>query len=186
MNTVAKKFALAALCTTALVGLSVTSQAQVLFDIVGGGSVAPFNYSTNIFTNNVVNSVGVPGTGSTVFDPNTTVLSAGVNQTGPGSSWVGSTGPTLAGTAVLSVSGLTAGQNYTIAWTYIGNEAANQNTFKISNTGALVASSSVAGSFTADNRNNNCCFGTNPLPTVKMGGTTYKNGGGTISTPCFT
>ena len=196
MNTVAKKFALAALCTTALVGLSATSQAQVVFDIVGGGAVTAFDYSTAITSNNVVNSVGVPGTGSTVFDPNTHVLGAAVNQTGlipvppgspaVGSSWVGSTGATLAGTAVLSVSGLNPGQNYTIAWTYIGNEAANTNTFKISNTGALVASSSVAGSFTADNRNNNCCFGINPLPTVNMGGTTYTNGGGTVSTPGFT
>src|SRR5260221_5373824 len=166
MNTVAKKFALAALCTTALVGLSVTSQAQVLFDIVGGGSVAPFNYSTNIFTNNVVNSVGVPGTGSTVFDPNTSVLVAGVNQTGPGSSWVGSTGATLAGTAVLSVSGLNPGQNYTIAWTYIGNEAANTNTFKISNTGALVASSSVAGNLIAGNWDYHWCLRTHPFATV--------------------
>src|SRR6266567_7355068 len=82
MNTVAKKFALAALCTTALIGLSGTSQAQVVFDIVGGGGVTPFDYSTALTSNNVVNSVGVPGTGSTVFDPNTTVLSPGVNQTG--------------------------------------------------------------------------------------------------------
>ena len=43
MNTVAKKFALAALCTTALTGVS---QAAVLFDIVGGGAVPTFNYSS--------------------------------------------------------------------------------------------------------------------------------------------
>ena len=49
MNTVAKKFALAALCTTALTGVS---QAAVLFDIVGGGAVPTFTYGT----------VGSPGT----------------------------------------------------------------------------------------------------------------------------
>jgi hypothetical protein len=170
MNRIAKKFALAALCTTALIGLSGTSQAQVVFDIQGGGGVTPFDYSSTLSSNNVVNAVGVPGTGSTVFDPNTTVLSPGVNVTGPGSSWVGST----------------AGQNYTIVWTYIGNEAGNQNNFSISNTGAAIASNTLVGSFAADNRNNSCCFGINPLPTVTMGGTTFTNGGGTVSTPGFT
>jgi hypothetical protein len=183
MNRFAKKFALAALCTTALISVSATSQAQVVFDIQGGGGVTPFDYSSALSANNVVNAVGVPGTGSTVFDPNTTVLSPGVNVTGPGSTWVGST---AISNAVLSVSGLNAGQNYTIVWTYIGNEAGNQNTFSISNTGAAIASNSLVGSFAADNRNNSCCFGINPLPTVNMGGTTYTNGGGTVSTPGFT
>jgi hypothetical protein len=185
MNTVVKKFALAALCTTALIGLSGIAQAQVVFDIQNGTTVTPFDYSTAIGSNNVVNSVGVPGTGSTVFDPNTTVLSAGVNQTGPGSTWLGSSA-TL--NAVLSVSGLTAGQNYTITWTYIGNEAGNQNTFSTSSSGALIASNSVVGSYAADNRNNNCnCVGgINPLPVAGMGATTYTNGAGTVSTPGFT
>src|SRR4051812_42500278 len=119
MNSIAKKFALAALCSTALVGFNQASQAAVAFDIVGGGSVTPFTYSTAIGSNNVVNATGVTPTGSTVFDPNTTASGPGAAVTGPGSSWVGSVAG-LNGNAVLSVSGLTAGQNYTIVWTYIG------------------------------------------------------------------
>ncbi len=161
MNTVAKKFALAALCTTALTGVS---QAAVLFDIVGGGAVPTFTYGTAIGDNNVINAASVPATGSTVYDPGATAMGRGGSATS-GNAWVGSV---TGSNAVLSVSGLTAGQGYTIQWTYIGNEASDQNQFKISNTGATVASNTVVP-FTGDNRNNNCCGGINPLPTLSMG-----------------
>jgi hypothetical protein len=80
---------------------------------------------------------------------------------------------------------LTAGQGYTIQWTYIGSEASNQNVFSISAAGATVAANGAVP-FSADNRNNSCCGGINPLPTANTGATAYNNGAATVSTPGFT
>jgi hypothetical protein len=190
MNTVVKKFALAALCTTALTTLSQTSQAATTFDIVGGGFTS-FNYSSNPGDNNVINAASTPVTGSTVYDPNTTPVLEGVQMVQQTNNvWHASTGSSLANTAVLSVSGLAANQGYTISWTYIGNEAANLNVFSVTqptnntSTATIVANSATGTA--GNNSNSSCCGGINPTSPTPMGLTVYNNGANPISTPGFT
>jgi hypothetical protein len=173
MKTVAYKLAFVALCTTALTAVSQTSQAAVAFSIDGGGFTT-FDYSTAIGDNNVINATGVTQTGSTVVDP---TANAGVTST----VWHASTNGTLAGTAVLNVSGLnTAVSSYTISWTFIGNEAAHSNGFT---SGTIINA-------LGDNRNNNntsgfaCCTGVNPTTTQFLGNVSYTTTGAT-STPLF-
>jgi len=131
----------------------------------------------------VVNATGVTPTGSTVFDPGAGAAVGG--QATAGSAWVGST---ASSTAVLSVSGLSAGQGYTIAWTYIGNESDNLNNFNVVSTGtaAIVTNSVAPTGQNGDNRNNNCCNSVNPAPVILFGSTLYNNGANAISTPGFT
>ena len=99
MRSVAKKFALAALCTAAL---SATASAAPLFSISGD----PFNafaYSTASQDNNVVN---VPA--STITD-------------GPApTTWIASS---RTANAAVSVVGLGVGQTYTVQYTYLGSES---------------------------------------------------------------
>ncbi len=182
MSIAVRKVVLAALSTTLLVGICTTAQAAVLFDIVGGGPVPSFNYGTPAGDSNVVNAAGVAPTGSTVFDPGAGPAVGGEAPNGP--AWVGST---ASSTAVLSVSGLTAGQGYTVGWTYIGNEAVNTNNFNVVNSPtATIANNGVpAGGQNGDNRNNNCCNSVNPAPVIFIGSTLYNNGTNTISTPGF-
>jgi hypothetical protein len=176
-----KTFALLAVCTALT---AVESQAAVLFDIQGGGVVPTFSYGTAPADNNVINAAGVSPTGSTVIDP----TAAGGVAGGAGSPWVGS----VAGsTAVLSVSGLNAGQQYVISWQYIGSEAVNINTFSVNapaNNTSTIALGDISP-FSGDNRNNNCCTwglsGTNPQVVSNLGAVLY-NGTNTISTPGFT
>jgi hypothetical protein len=180
MGQTAKTFALAALSTTVLTGLSPT-EAAVLFDIEGGGPVPTFTYGTAAAANNVINATGVTPTGSTVYDPGS---SGGI----AGPAWVGS----VAGsTAVLSVSGLSGLSGYSINWTYIGSEAANNIVFSIGpNTATATVLSNTVSPFTGDNRNNSCCTwsfsGANPQPVQNLLVTVYSSGGNPVSAPGFT
>jgi hypothetical protein len=165
------KLAWGVLSGCVLMTASQSSNGAVLFNI-SGGAVPGFSYSSDSGSNNVINAPGAPTTGSTVFDGSNT------------SAWIGSTSGTQ---AALSVTGLNVNQSYIIQWSYIGSEAANQNLFQITNSGAIVLATSVPSSgFAADNRNNNCCASINPTPTVNMGATIYENTGGPMSIPGFT
>ena len=84
MNTIVKKLALVALCTTALTAAVQTSYAAPAFTI-SGVSQNGFTYGTDVRDDNVINFTGQPAannTGSTVNDPNSAP-----------STWIGS-GPT--------------------------------------------------------------------------------------------
>ena len=139
-------------------------------------------YGTDIGDSNVVNASGVSATGSTVYDPLTTA--AGGKQATT-TEWIGST---AASNAVLQVSGLTPGSGYIISWTYIGNEAGNNNGFMASNTAAPIISNSATGVSTntlGQNLNNNYDGSPQNGPVVGMGSTLYNNGVNTTSTPGF-
>jgi hypothetical protein len=166
----AKLFAWGIVSGCVLMTASQSSNGAVLFDI-SGGAVPEFAYNSDVSSNNVINAPGAPTTGSTVFD--------GSNA----SAWIGST---QSAPSVLSVTGLNANQSYIIQWAYIGSEAANQNLFQITNSGAIVIATSVPSvGFVADNRNNNCCASVNPAPIVNIGATIYVNTGATTSIPGF-
>jgi hypothetical protein len=164
------KPALVVLAACIVVGESQSSNGAVLFNI-SGGTAPGFTYSSDSGSNNVINAPGAPTTGSTVFDGSNT------------SAWIGST---QSAPAVLSVTGLNVNQSYIIQWAYIGSEAANQNLFQVTNTGAIVIATSVpSAGFVADNRNNNCCASLNPAPTVNIGATVYENTSVAPSIPGF-
>ena len=164
-----RRFALPALAV-ALMAVSQTSRAAVLFNI-SGGAVPAFAYGSATGDNNVINAPGAPLTGSTVFDASGTA------------DWVGSTANS---NSVLTVTGLNPGQSFIIGWMFIGSEATDANKFMVSNTGAIVTASSISASgFFADNRNNSCCSSVN-APIINLGATIYTNGAGTTSTPGFT
>ena len=178
MNTVVKKFALVALCTTALTAVSQTSQAaSVLFDI-SGGTVPVFTYSNAVGSDNVVNDSSgaltwnpLWTTGSTVYDPSSTAA------------WKGST---TAINSVLSVSGLLANQQYNVAFTYAGSEAGNNNQFSVASAGNVLTNGAIATSTSGINLNSN--YNGNPQvgSTVSMGSVTYVNTGAGGNTPGFT
>jgi hypothetical protein len=168
MNMIVKKFALVALCTTALTAAS--HAAPVVFDITGV-SQNGFTYGTAVGDDNVINFTGQPAannTGSTVTDlnsaPSTWLGSGKDGQGNPVNSFVG-------------VANLALGQGYTVSWTYVGSES-----------GDLITFSAPGGAITTndDDRNNNCgtCNsgpGRNVL-TVPMGSTHYNFG----DIPAFT
>jgi hypothetical protein len=169
MNTI-RKFALVALCASALTAVSQTSQADVLFDITNGAAVPAFSYGSAVGSNNVINAAGAPATGSTVTDP----------TGGSTSEWLGtaSGGPS----SFISVTGLSAGQNYSINWTYIGSESGDVVQLTIPGLGTTP--------FNETNINNNlappagCCSGPNPVPTVNLLSTFYTENG--VNIPVFT
>jgi hypothetical protein len=99
MRSVAKKFALAALCTAAL---SATASAAPLFSINDAVLFNSFAYSTASQDNNVVN---VPA--STIVD-----------GAAPSTWWASGRG-----NANVSVVGLAPGQNYNVQYTYLGSES---------------------------------------------------------------
>jgi hypothetical protein len=163
MNTIAKKLALVALCTTALTAASQPSHADVLFNISGISQNA-FSYGPLPGADNVINFTGQPAannTGSTVLDPNSAP-----------STWKGSGDPgTGFVNSAVTVTGLASGQNYSINWTYVGSES-----------GDIIQFSAPGGAITTadDDRNNNCATcsagpGRN-VSTVPMGSTAYNNG----------
>lgn len=175
MNKVARKVALAALCTTALTGFSQTSQAAVaLFDITGT-PVTAFTYGTDVPDSNVVNASGVaPTTLSGVYDPFAIPLGGNTASSGGAlGAWLGS-GPSV--NSVVSVIGLTPGSGYTVNYTWIGTEAGNANQF--SAPGGAITTTGV-------NLNDNNQPSTNG-PVVSMGTSLYNNGVSTTATPSFT
>jgi hypothetical protein len=179
MNTVVKKFALVALCTTALTAVSQTAQAGPLVFDISGGTVPVFSYNGAVSSDNVVNAPGSPVTGSTVYD-----LSATAD-------WEASTAATSSAAAinsVLSVSGLAANQQYTVAFTFAGSEADNTNQFSVAPTGNVVTNGAIATSTTGANHNLNSNYNGNPQvgPTVSMGGVRYVNTGPGGNIPGFT
>ena len=164
MNTIAKKFALVALCTTALTAASQPSHADVLFNI-SGVSQNSFSYGLAEGSDNVINFTGQPAannTGSTVLDPNSAP-----------STWIGSGDP---GTGFVNSAGhgnrLSAPPRIILStWTYVGSES-----------GDIIQFSAPGGAITTndDDRNNNCATcsagpGRN-VSTVPMGSTAYNNG----------
>ena len=182
MNTVVKKFALVALCTTALTAVSQTSQAAtVLFDI-SGGAVPAFLYNNVVSSDNVVNDTTWTaaqktawGTGSTVYDPSSTA------------DWKAST---AAINSVLSVSGLAANQQYIVAFTYAGSEAGDANKFSVASLPNVVTNgaitTSTAGPGPLHNLNSNNAGNPQVGPTVSMGSVTYQNTGAGGNIPGFT
>jgi hypothetical protein len=164
MNTIVKKFALVALCTTAL---TTASHAQAVFDITGVPQNG-FTYGTTFSDDNVINSGGVTSTGSHVVDTGTTP-----------STWQGSglNASNVFVNSFVGVTGLQAGQGYSVSWTYVGSESDNVETF--------TAPSGVIP-FNEDNRNNNCTIcDSGPgrsQPIVALGSTSYNFG----DVPAFT
>ena len=173
MNTIVRKFALVALCTSAIVAVSQSSQAAPVFDIQNATSTNSFAYSTAPGGNNVINSPSSAPTGSSVFD--------GATPT----TWLGST---ATNSSQVAVGGLAGIATYTVTWTYIGSESDNITQFSVPNGGNVL----INGAITTqdDNRNSNCigCLnsGINPTTTVQgnMGSTTFSVGGTNI--PAFT
>jgi hypothetical protein len=169
MNTIVKKFALVALCTTALTVAIQTAHAAPQFTITGVPQNG-FSYGTTFSDDNVINFTGQPAannTGSTVNDPNSAP-----------STWLGSglNGNNVFVNSMVTVTGLAPGQNYSVNWTYVGSESDNVETF--------TAPGGI--SHNEDNRNNNCGIcdsgpGRN-VSTVPMGSTAYNNG----DIPAFT
>ena len=169
MNTIVKKFALVALCTTALTVAVQTSHAAPAFSISGVPQNG-FSYGTTFSDDNVINFIGQPAannTGSTVTDPNSAP-----------STWLGSglNASNVFVNSMVTVTGLAPGQNYSVNWTYVGSESDNVETF--------TAPGGI--SHNEDNRNNNCGIcdsgpGRN-VSTVPMGSTAYNNG----DVPAFT
>ncbi len=141
------------------------SQAAVLFDITNGAAISAFAYSSAVGSNNVINAVGAPATGSTVTDASHTADWKGTASGGANS--------------FVSVTGLSAVQTYSIQWTYIGSESGD----------VVQISIPALASFNEDNRNNNSigcasCVGVNPALTKDLGTTNYANDGTNI--PVFT
>ena len=133
MNTIVKKFALAALCTSALTLVGQSSHADLLFDITGVAQNG-FSYGSAPGADNVINFNGpATSTGSTMLTP---VRSP--------STWLGSE-PFV--NSFVAVSGLAANQKFIIAWTYVGSESVQHKVF--SHHGGAIATSD-------DNRNNSC------------------------------
>jgi hypothetical protein len=183
MNTVVKKFALFALCTTALTAVSQTSQASVVFDISGGG-VLPFLYAggpTNQSADNVINDTtwtvaqkAAWGTGSTVYDPSSTA------------DWKASTASI---NAILSVSGLAANQKYSVDFIYAGSEAGNPTVFSVGPKGNILTNgvtSLSTGAAPYHLLNSNFFGHPQNGPTVDMGSVGYINTGAGGNIPGFT
>src|SRR5690349_16440610 len=97
MNSIAKKFALAALCTSALTLATQSSQAAPVFAITGVPQNG-FTYGTAPGADNVINFGGSTSTGSTIVDP-------GVAP----STWLGSSDSV---NSFVSVSGLAANEKF--------------------------------------------------------------------------
>jgi hypothetical protein len=143
MKSVAKKFALAALCTTALFAVSQSANAAPLFSIDNSVSFNTFTYGTAPADNNVVN---VPASG----------LVDGVAPT----TWRASGGMT---NASVSVTGANPG--WTVQYTYLGSESGD--IIKLSAPGI-----SPAAGFPETNANNNCgaaCGGSAQTGQVNVG-----------------
>src|SRR5262245_15225982 len=127
MSTILQKAALAALCATALCGVTNVASAATLTISGSPLAVAPNPlYGTSQGQNNVVNATGVPTTASTLFDP-----------TGP--NFVPATTPWIQGGAV------SATGNYAVSWFYAGSESG----FNISFTSTGIAA------FPETDKNNN-------------------------------
>jgi hypothetical protein len=152
---VIRKYALAALCGAAIVGVGQSAQAAT-WDINGGvAPVSTASYGTAPNDNNVINNPAA--TGGRVFD-------------------------TLAGASVIAAANLqatfTAGNNYTVSWVYLGSES--DNTIRFFAPGGTVP---VLG-FPEDNRNNQCAtcnFPSAQLGQQTMGVTANQ----TALTPAF-
>ena len=179
MKPAIRKFALVALCTTALTAVSQTSQAAILFDITGV-PVTAFSYGGAGSADNVVNDTTwsalqqtTLATGSTVYDGSATA------------DWKGSTSTI---NSVLSVSGLDANQQYTVAFTYAGSEAGDANKFSVANAGNVVNNGAIGTSTTGALHNLNSNSAGNPQvgPTVSMGSVLYQNTGAGGNIPGFT
>ena len=171
MNMFVKKFALAALCTSALTFVSQSSQAAPLFDITGVAQNS-FSYGTAPGADNVINFNGLTSTGSTIADPGAAP-----------STWLGSN---ISTNSFVSVTGLAANEKFTVSWTYAGSESDNVIQFTVPNTGNTLNNGAITTN--EDNRNNSC---TTCQPghlvttsTVPMGSTTYLNDGTNV--PAFT
>src|SRR5690348_15671296 len=136
MTSVAKRFALAAVCGAAIFAFSQSSQAAT-WSISGGGALTDFpGYGTLPGQDNVIN-----------FAPSHVVDSSN------GANFVQG-GNLLPGTF--------SGGSYSVAWFYIGSESDNTITFTAPGVSA----------FPEDNRDNNCCQGSQPLGPTGMGGAT--------------
>ena len=172
-----RQFALSALSAIAFAGLSQTSDAAVLFNITGG-VVPSVSYGAAAGDNNVINDTNwTPAqqtaltTGSTIYD---------------GSAGSLFRGSTAAINSMVSVSGLSSGQQYTIAWLYAGSESANTDRFIVPNAANVQGNSFSAPGFAEDNSNNNLNNLANRLAgTVFMGTTSFVSGGAT-DIPAFT
>jgi hypothetical protein len=161
MKTILAKLALVAVSATALTGLTQKAHAVVAFQIVGGASLISEGqfpgYGTAIQLDNVVNSTTYGGTSSTVVDTNSTL----------GSTWIGST---ASSPAILTVTGLPPGFQYSVSWSYLGSESNDVNKFTA---GAI--------SYLENNANNDCGICATPGPTSPqigiqlMGTTTTTN-----------
>jgi hypothetical protein len=121
MKSVLAKFAVVALSATALTMVSQKAHAAIAFQIVGGSGLIGEGqfpgYGTAIALDNVVNNtVFNPPGASTVVDTNSTL----------GSSWLGSTSVSP---VMLTVTGLGAGNTYTVSWSYLGSESNDVNRF---------------------------------------------------------
>jgi hypothetical protein len=184
MNTVVKKFALVALCTTAMTAVSQTSQAAVVFDITGG-TVPLFVYSQIQASDNVVNNLNwLPTqlswtTGSTVYDGSNTA------------DWKGSTAATSSAAAINAVLSVTAPANekYSVIFTYAGSEAADANVFSVASAANVLsngATTTSTGTPSLHNLNSN--YGGNPQhgTPVGMGAVDYVNSGAGGNIPGFT
>jgi hypothetical protein len=130
MSTTLQKAALAALCATALCGITSVAGAATLTISGAPLAVAPDPlYGTSQGQNNVVNATGVPTTASSLFDP-----------TGP--NFVAATTPWIQGGAVVATGA------YAVSWFYAGSESG----FNISFNSPGLA---PAGPFPETNLNNN-------------------------------
>jgi hypothetical protein len=156
MKSVLAKFAVVALSATALTMVTQKAHATIAFQIVGGsgliGEGAFPGYGLPIGQDNVVNNgtAGLnPGGTKTVIDTNGTL----------GSSWLGSTSVSP---VMLTVTGLGAGNTYTVSWSYLGSESNDVNKFTA---GAI--------SYLENNANNDCGVCATPGPTSPQIGTQF-------------
>jgi hypothetical protein len=165
-----KTLVLAALCTSALTGVS---QAAPVFTITGVSQNA-FTYGPAPGDNNVINS---PGAGS--------LTSSGVSDGAAPTTWIGSS---ISTNSFVNVTGLAASEKYIVGFTYIGSESDNRVQFTLVSNGSASILVNGAIPTTDDNRNNSCVacqFGSHgPNGQLPMGSVTYQNTGGT-NTPAF-